>query len=127
MTYLLNRIIIFVCDVPACAAFYRDHFNLHAVGDWSDEWAELTSADGGCRLAFHRARTDGKPVTHPTGSANHPHKIVFHVDDVDAARAELVAQGVKMGEVWRVAKIPGLALCDGTDIEGHRFQISTRA
>ena len=127
MNYALNRIIVFVRDARACAAFYRDHFGLRPIGDWTDEWAVLANADGGSQLAFHQARQDGKPVTHPTGSADHPHKIVFRVDDVDAARAELVAKGIPMGKVWRVDDVPGLAFCDGTDIEGHRFQISTRA
>lgn len=126
MNYLLNRIIVFVRDARACAAFYRDHFGMRAVGDSSDEWVELESAGGGCRLAFHQARKNGKPVTRATGSAQHPHKIVFHVADVDAARAELIAAGVKMGKVWRVAEVKNLVFCDGADNEGHRFQISTR-
>jgi predicted enzyme related to lactoylglutathione lyase len=126
MNYLLQRIIVFVGNPHACAAFYRDHFAMQAIGDWTDEWAEVASSRDGCRLAFHQARENGKAITRETGSPQHPHKIVFLVDDVDAARAELVAKGVKMGKVWNVSEVPGLSFCDGTDVEGHRFQISTR-
>jgi catechol 2,3-dioxygenase-like lactoylglutathione lyase family enzyme len=126
MNFTLSRVIIFVRDTRTSAAFYRDHFGMLTVGEWSEEWAELESATGGCRLAFHRARRDGKPIEHSTGSPEHPHKIVFSVPDIEAARAALVERGVKMDKVCRVTAVPGFEFCDGTDPEGHRFQISTR-
>ena len=52
-----------------------------------------------------------------------PHKIVFYAQDVDAARAAVVARGAVMGAVRKFGTI---ALCDGQDPEGHVFQLSTR-
>ena len=115
----LNRIIIFVADVEKCADFYRDLFDLSPIESTlpSDEWRELDA--GGCRLAFRKAHeTDG-----PTGSPANPHKIVFYAEDVPALREELVRRGAKMDQA---KEFGDLALCDGTDPEGHRFQISNQ-
>ena len=120
----LNRIIIFVGDTKACAEFYRDAFDLNPIGEWSDEWAEL---DGnGCRLALHQAYGKDGRLTCPTGSSDNPHKIVFTVDDVAQTRQRLLDKGVQMGEVQSIPGLDGLVLCDGADLEGHRFQICNR-
>jgi predicted enzyme related to lactoylglutathione lyase len=119
----LARVIVFVADVQRVAAFYRERFGLITLP--SDhppaEWQEL--AAGPCRIAFHRAYGPDGPRAQPTGSAGDPHKLVFFAEDVPALRAQLVAQGVAMDEVGRYGD---LVLCDGTDPEGHRFQISNR-
>ena len=120
----LNRIIIFAANALTCAEFYRDNFNLEPIGEWSPEWAEL---DGkGCRLAFHQAYGKDGKITQATGSVNHPHKIVFTVDDVEATREKLIANGVNMDEVLSFPELGNLILCDGSDPEGHRFQICNR-
>jgi predicted enzyme related to lactoylglutathione lyase len=120
----LHRVIIFVGDVQKCARFYADVFGFTIMpgGDaGSSEWIELDT--GGCRLAFHKARGPDGPIDQPTGSAMHPHKIVFFAEDVEAARAAVAARGAVMGEV---KKFGSLVLCDGQDPEGHVFQISNR-
>ena len=125
MTMALHRVIIFVGDVQKCARFYREVFGFEAVAGSevdSQEWLELET--GGCRLAFHKARGKDGPIDSATGSAAHPHKIVFFAQDVEAARAEVVRRGASMGKVHRFG---ALALCDGADPEGHVFQISNRA
>ena len=124
MTISLNRIMVFVSNVQACAAFYCDKFGFKPLGEWSDEWAEVDA--NGCRLAFHQAYGENGKVVHPTGSSSHPYKIVFKVPDVDQARQSLISKGVQMDEVWRCAELGNLVLCDGTDLEGHRFQICNR-
>lgn len=120
----LSRVIVFVQDTRRLAEFYRDVLGLQPVGEWTSEWAELDG--GGCHLAFHQSYIQGNRGTHPTGSPNNPHKIVFRVEDVDKARAELVAKGAKMEEVLRFPEMGNLVFCDGTDPEGHRFQICNR-
>jgi predicted enzyme related to lactoylglutathione lyase len=119
----LHRIIIFVGDVEKCAKFYVDAFGFTAMpsqhGD--AEWMELET--GGCRLAFHKARGPNGPIDSPTGSAMHPHKVVFYAEDVEAARAAVAARGAAMG---KVNKFGELVMCDGKDPEGHVFQISNR-
>ena len=119
----LHRVIIFVGDVQKCAEFYGNAFGFKTVP--SDlpiaEWAELDT--GGCRLAFHQAHGPNGPIKSSTGSQMNPHKIVFHAQDVDAARADLVSKGANMGQIKRFGP---LVMCDGQDPEGHVFQISNR-
>ncbi|MAE66658.1 MAG: hypothetical protein CMJ18_20510 [Phycisphaeraceae bacterium] len=123
MLAALNRIIIFVGDVEKCGAFFRDLFDLEIIEDshMPGEWLELNG--GGCSLAFHKAFGPNGPIDTPTGSPGHPHKIVFHAEDVEAMREELIRRGAEMGEINRFGDV---ALCDGADPEGHRFQISSR-
>ena len=120
----LNRIIIFVADVQKCANFYRKMFHFKALPSiyLPADWQELDT--GGCRLAFHKAHGAKGPIKKPTGSASNPHKIVFFAKNVKAERTKLVNRGAKMGKIYGDAT---LALCDGQDPEGHRFQISNRA
>src|SRR4051794_35521067 len=89
----LHRVIVFVADVERCATFYRDAFGFAVFPSdppATKEWIELDT--GGCRLAFHKARG----AKGPTGSDDHPHKIVFFADDVEAERERLVKLGVDM-------------------------------
>ena len=120
MLAAMKSVIVFVSDVEKCADFYRVVFELELIEDThsAGEWCELDA--GGCRLAFHKAYgADG-----PTGSPADPHKLVFYATDVAALRDELLRRGAQMDEM-QVTN--GLMLCDGTDPEGHRFQISNRA
>ncbi len=114
----LHRVIIFVNDVQACARFYADAFGFDRIAtDDPTGWQELDT--GGCRLAFHKARG----VTGPTGSDEHPHKIVFFAKNVAQARERAAAHGAVMGHVKTFGT---LTLCDGRDFEGHVFQLSDR-
>jgi predicted enzyme related to lactoylglutathione lyase len=118
----LNRVIIFVGDVQKCAKFYIDVFGFKPLGDASaKDWLELET--GGCPLAFHKAWGPDGPIDGATGSSMNPHKIVFYAEDVEAARAEVVAKGAMMGDV---KKFESLMLCDGKDPEGHVFQLCNR-
>ena len=117
MNYTMRRVIIFTDNFAALRDFYRDTFGLSVVED-DDGWADL--AAGGCNIAIHAA---GKGVTVRPDNQG-PHKIVFHADDVAAARADLVSRGVAMGPV----NIFGaLHLCDGDDPDGNRIQLSNRS
>ena len=114
----LHRVIIFVFDVQACAQFYVSVFGFSRIAtDDPADWQELET--GGCRLAFHKARG----VNGPTGSQDHPHKIVFFAENVAAARELAVAHGAEMGQIKTFGS---LILCDGQDVEGHVFQLSNR-
>ncbi len=119
MIATMKRVIVFVADVEKCADFYRAMFDLSPIKSdlAADEWVELDA--GGCRLAFHKAHG----AHGPTGSPAAPHKIVFYAEDVGAVQQELVRRGAQMDEVQTFGD---LLLCDGTDPEGHRFQISNR-
>ena len=121
MVMPLKRVIIFVGDVGKCAQFYADVFGFSVMPGGSAQWTELET--GGCVLAFHKAHGPDGPIDSPTGSVMNPHKIVFFAEDVEAARAAVVARGAAMGDV---RKFGALVLCDGRDPEGHVFQICNR-
>lgn len=120
----INRIIIYAGDTLKCAAFYRDLFGFTPLGEWTAEWAELDA--GGCRLAFHQAMDESGPIRRPTGSPLNPHKIVVKVRDVEEACRRLKSHGVKMGRIHTYPELDGLTFCQGTDPEGHVFQIANR-
>ena len=93
------------------AGFYEGKLGLKVVGR---EKGFVDLEAGGVRLALHSAGTVKAGRT----------KICFYVEDVSAARAELVGRGVKMGKDPGGGE--GLRLCDGTDPEGNVFQLSNR-
>jgi len=112
----MRRVIIFTHNFAAMRDFYRDMFGLQVVEE-DDGWADLTA--GGCNIAIHAAGKGASTASDRTG----PHKVVFHADDVTAAREDLMSRGAKMGPV----KVFGdLHLCDGDDPDGNRFQLSNR-
>jgi predicted enzyme related to lactoylglutathione lyase len=110
----LNRVIVFVKDMTAMRAFYEQKLGLTAVGYADEGWVSYDA--GGSSISLHR-QTGAK---HSGGSAL---QIVFHSDDVPAAREELIARGVAMGKLWSG---DGLSFSDGQDPEGNWFQISSR-
>jgi len=119
----LNSIIIYAGDAIKCASFYRDHFGFPAIGEWSSDWAQLDA--GSCRLAFHQSYGAKGPLTEPTGSPLNPHKVVFTVPDVAAARQRLVDAGIPMSELDEYEDA-GVILCQGADPEGHVFQLCNK-
>ena len=72
-------------------------------------------------LALHFTRAIGPPTGPRLDTAQKP---CFHVEDVDAARADLIASGVTMR---RIHRFEGIAFCDGVDPEGNIFQLTTRS
>ena len=115
MPLFVQRIILFVEDVPGVGAFYRDVLGLKLKPSPDDPKRWLEFEAGGCSIALH----DGGA---PNASKRAP-KIVFYAEDVNATRAILVARGVQMG---RVQSSDDLRFCDGKDPEGNPFQISNR-
>lgn len=115
----LMEVILYVQDMNRQVSFYRDVLGLEViepqgVADFAGIfWVELDT--GPCKLALHaggqRRLGDDAP------------KIVFQVADVPAARKELLARDVPMGEVRSPA--PGVAVCDGVDPEGNRFSVES--
>jgi len=116
------RVIVYVADPAACAAFYSTHFGSSRIAADTPDWIELDG--GGCRLAFHQAYEDGIARQAATGSAHNPHKLVFRVPNVAAWRDRLAAAGVQVGPVQSFPG--GWQVCQGRDCEGHVFQLSDR-
>jgi catechol 2,3-dioxygenase-like lactoylglutathione lyase family enzyme len=111
----LGRVILFAADVGRLRDFYREAFGLAVIED-SPGWVRL-DADG-TELALH-AIPGAPPVAEPPHPrADVPVKLVFEVDDLDAARERLS----------RLApmRAPVEGHSDGVDPEGNVFQIAAR-
>jgi len=115
----LIEIIVYVADMDAQVRFYRDNFGLDVTyPSGLDSYAEefwVTLDVGGVLLALHGGGQGRLGADTP--------KIVFGVDDINAARSELLAQGVSLDEVRSAA--PGVCVCDGRDPEGNPFSIES--
>ena len=83
-------------------------------GDYGKEfWVELDT--GACSLALHAGGKKRFGEDAP--------KFVFRVQDILAARMQLINQQVVMGEIRSAA--PGVWVCDGADPEGNKFSIES--
>ena len=117
MKATLGQVIIYVEDMKAQAAFYRDTLGLKVT--WPENEANyenwVTFDTGACTLALHSGgkRRIGEDAA----------KFVFFVDDINAARAELMERGVEMGEVF--VPIPGVQVANAHDPEGNEFSIES--
>ncbi|MBL8057355.1 MAG: VOC family protein [Anaerolineales bacterium] len=120
LTQGLIEVIVYVRDMARAVAFYRDGLGLRVTypagrADYGGEpWVTLDT--GACVLALHAG--GGEPGASPA-------KIVFGVADVHAARAALLAWGIRLGEVRPAA--PGVWVCDGRDPDGNPFALEARA
>ncbi len=115
MNLSVRRVILFVQDVQAMGAFYRDALGLTLKPSPDDPKAWLEFEAGACSIALHDG---GVPNT-----SHRAPKIGFYVSDVNAARAVLVARGVKMG---CVQSGDFHQFCDGKDPEGNAFSVTSR-
>ena len=115
----LMEIIIYVEDMNRQVSFYRDQLGFKVVtpqesGDYRKEfWVELDT--GLCSLALHAGGKKRFGEDAP--------KFVFRVQDILAARMQLINQQVEMGEIRSAA--PGVWVCDGADPEGNKFSIES--
>ena len=115
----LMEIILYVEDMDRQVFFYRDQLGFEVVHpkvskDYGKEfWVELDT--GSCSLALHAG---GKKQF----GADAP-KFVFRVQDILAARQQLLNQQVEMAEIRSAA--PGVWVCDGADPEGNKFSIES--
>ena len=115
----LMEIIIYVEDMNRQVSFYRNQLGFKVVtpqesGDYGKEfWVELDT--GVCSLALHAGGKKRFGEDAP--------KFVFRVQDILAARMQLINQQVEMGEIRSAA--PGVWVCDGADPEGNKFSIES--
>lgn len=118
----LAQAILFVDDVALMRDFYRDVLGLTVLDD-EPGWVRLDA--GSSVVALHSIRRAAtNPLAGPPAERTDGHvKLCFHADDVDAARADLVARGVVMRAIHRHG---GASFCDGIDPEGNVFQVTTR-
>jgi catechol 2,3-dioxygenase-like lactoylglutathione lyase family enzyme len=116
----LSQVILFVHDTARMMAFYSQLGLVVVDGDATTGFVRLRDPSGGAVLALHFTRAIGPPAGPRVDATMKPG---FRVDDIDAARAALIAHGATMRDVHRFEAI---AFCDGIDPEGNIFQLTTR-
>jgi catechol 2,3-dioxygenase-like lactoylglutathione lyase family enzyme len=114
----LAQVVLFVKDVARMQAFYGGVLGLRPL-EAIDGWVRLDA--GGTVLALHA--TDVELTEPPAARTETAIKLGFHVDDIDRARASMVAAGIAMRDIHRFGTV---AFCDGLDPEGNVFQLTTR-
>jgi catechol 2,3-dioxygenase-like lactoylglutathione lyase family enzyme len=91
----LEVVVLGVSDVGRAKAFYENlGWRLDADFATGDDWrvVQMTPHNSAASVIF------GKGITSPkSGSAN---SLLLAVDDVDAARADLIARGIAVSEVF---------------------------
>jgi catechol 2,3-dioxygenase-like lactoylglutathione lyase family enzyme len=102
-----------VSDVDRAKRFYQSlGWRLDAdiaVGD-AFRVVQLTPTQSACSVAF------GKGVT--TGAPGSVQRLILAVDDIDAARADLVSRGIGVSGLFHLAGGP----VPGPDPEGRSYQ-----
>jgi len=116
----LSQLILFVHDTARVMAFYSQLGLVVVDGDAASGFVRLRDPSGGAVLGLHYTRAIGPPAGPRVDTAMKPG---FHVDDIEAARAALIACGATMRDIHRFETI---AFCDGVDPEGNIFQLTTR-
>ena len=95
MDWKLELIILPVTDVDRARDFYANQIGFHVDHDHvvSDEvrFVQLTPPGSGCSIAIGKGLTDAEP-----GSVQ---GLQIVVDDIEAARAQLLENGVDVGPV----------------------------
>jgi predicted enzyme related to lactoylglutathione lyase len=115
------EIILYVEDMAAMVAFYRDvmGFPVKYPADADDfahaYWVEFAVGEG-AQLVLHGGGSKQLGKDAPT--------MGFRVDDVPSMRNLLNGRGVQLGEIRY--PVPGSVVSDGRDPEGNKFSIFTR-
>jgi len=111
----IARIILYVRDIPKVAAFYEKFFNMVRLPGASDDWVEMASPSGGCKIALHKAAKSQK-----SGAAM---KLVFAVADVIAFKAASEQRGLIFGAIHEAEDFK---FCNAKDPAGNSISISSR-
>jgi predicted enzyme related to lactoylglutathione lyase len=103
-----------VKDMPRAIAFYRDVVGLTPGQMFGDHWAEFDV--GSITFGIGNGESIGIPAGSQASAA-------FEVDDIAAERERLIAEGVKVGDIWDSTSCRA---CFVTDPEGNRFALHER-
>ncbi|MEQ8790369.1 MAG: VOC family protein [Pirellulaceae bacterium] len=86
--------LLYVDDIAACLAFYRDRLGFQRVQSWEPEgklnWCRL-ERDGAALMLQQACDEDG-----PSDARGRGVVFFFHCDDADALHAELQARGLQL-------------------------------
>ena len=123
MELKLELVVLPVADVDRAKAFYVEQLGFVADVDVQPapgvRVVQVTPPSSGCSLGFGTGlgAYDGVP-----GSVQHLHLVV---EDIDAARSELVARGVDVAPVWDVGG--GVRYASFSDPDGNGFLLQEMA
>ena len=110
MEWRLEVVFVPVSDVARAKTFYRDQVGFHEDFDtpFSDDlrMVQLTPPGSGCSIALLTGMGVGRPGsrTMEPGSLN---GLQVVVDDIDAARTQLMENGVEVSEVMEIVHEEG--------------------
>jgi catechol 2,3-dioxygenase-like lactoylglutathione lyase family enzyme len=110
MEWRMELVFVPVADVDRAKAFYRDQVGFHE--DFDKRFSEavrmvqLTPPGSGCSIALLSGMVEGRPDRPPMepGSLR---GLTLVVSDINAARAQLIANGVEMTGVMEVVHQDG--------------------
>jgi predicted enzyme related to lactoylglutathione lyase len=112
------EVILYVSDMDRAVRFYQDVLGIMPLApqceDYSDQyWVVLDT--GGCKLCLHGGGKQDRGADAP--------KIVFHVDDLHAAREALLSKGVSADPIFSPAE--GVLVSNSADPDGNRFSLES--
>ena len=114
----LGRIILYVRDIDAVAAFYARHFGFRIRRDDGDRIVELERpGQSGSTILLHplgRGRRSGQTLV----------KLVFDVRDVESFCADAAGRGFRFGTIH---KADGYVFANAKDPAGNAISVSSRA
>lgn len=113
----LNRIVLYVRDIEAIAAFYERHFGFVAHRQQGDRIVELKHSAGGASLMLHQA---GKAQKAGQSTV----KLVFDVEDVPSFCEDRAKHGLVFGPLHQA---DGYIFANGRDPGGNPISVSSRA
>ncbi|ONG56479.1 glyoxalase [Pseudoroseomonas deserti] len=113
----LSRLVLYVRDVEATAAFYATHFGFRVERLEGDRIVELVPADGGAILMLHPAAKGQRPGQSLA-------KLVFDVADVEAFCRMAAERGLPFGPVHRA---DGYCFANAKDPAQNPISVSSRA
>lgn len=112
-----NRLILYVRDIEAVAAFYESHFGYQAKRLPDDRITELVASDGSANLLLHplgRGRKAGQTLV----------KLVFDTPNVAEFCKEAAARGLDFGTIHDAG---GYHFANAKDPAGNSISVSSRA
>jgi predicted enzyme related to lactoylglutathione lyase len=112
------EVILYVSDMDRSVRFYKDVLGITPLAplreSYSDEfWVVLNT--GACKLCLHGGAKQDRGGDAP--------KIVFHVDDIHAARDALLTKGLSVDPIFSPAE--SVLVCNSADPDGNRFSLES--
>ncbi|SEG73771.1 hypothetical protein SAMN04489712_110152 [Thermomonospora echinospora] len=116
MNWTLEVVVVPVSDVDAAKSFYADRLGFdvdHDTDAGSARFVQLTPPGSGCSIVIGKGVTDMAP-----GSLK---GLQLVVNDLPAARAQLVERGVEVSEIQVVGPTGTRPAQDGDDLNNVGF------